>query len=259
MRISYRSHGGNRSYWQKRWDDIPADDAVLNLYRYPGRYAEHAVAQTTGRILEAGCGAGRVLIHFHQGGREIVGADFISDALGKIKESHPAIPLTSCDICSLPFSDNSFEAVLAFGLYHNLESEIAQALDETRRVMTDGGVLVASLRADNIQNRIIDWLAERGMPAKGGDFHKMNFTIEDLHSLFPAAGFKIEKIEYVENMPLLYKIGFFRAAGHKSFNEHKGRAEGYLLSRLGGVLQKALVTLWPASFCNIFVLTVRAT
>lgn len=258
MRISYRSHGGNRSYWQKRWDDIPPDDGALNLNLYPGRYAEQAVSRTTGRILEAGCGAGRVLVHYHRRGREIVGVDFIGEALGKIGQAHPDSKLASCDICNLPFANDSFEAVLAFGLYHNLQNGIEQALRETRRVMSVGGVLVASMRADNIQNKIVDWLAERGNKASNRDFHKANYSVDDLHGLFPVAELAIEKIEFVENMPLLYKFGLFRAAGHKEFNEHKGRAEGYRLSGLGRFLQQTLVTFWPASFCNVFVVTARA-
>ena len=60
MRISYRSHNV-RDYWEKRWDDIPADQPMENNQVYPLKYAEQTVKDQQGKILEAGCGAGRIL------------------------------------------------------------------------------------------------------------------------------------------------------------------------------------------------------
>ena len=59
------------------------------------------------------------------------------------------------------FADAGFAAVLAFGVYHNLPAGVAEALAECRRVLTPGGVLFASVRAANLHNRGIDWLAAR--------------------------------------------------------------------------------------------------
>lgn len=254
MRISYRAHGGSRSYWQKRWGDIPTDEGGLDLGRYPGRYAERAVSHTTGKILEAGCGAGRVLIHYHKQGREIVGIDFISEALKKIHRAHPDVPLATSDICNLPFGDGAFEVILAFGLYHSLESGIDKALAETFRVMQPGGVLVASMRINNIQNRVTDFIEDRkldkGMEKK---FHKWNMSAHELHSLLTAQGFKVKETHFVENMPFFYKFGFFRTGAHKKFNEQKARAEGYRLSPLGQLLQTTLIKLFPSHLANIMV------
>ena len=67
MRISYRAHGGALDYWQRRWDGVAVDSGAINLDRYPGLYAERTLAapRPDGPVLEAGCGAGRVLRHSH--------------------------------------------------------------------------------------------------------------------------------------------------------------------------------------------------
>lgn len=254
MRKSYRAHQGSRAYWQKRWDDTPADDGGLDLQRYPGRYAEWAVSRTRGRILEAGCGAGRVLINYHERGREIVGIDFISEALRKIYQAHPDIPLATSDICRLPFAGDAFEAVLAFGLYHSLETGIDKALAETYRVMQPGGLLVASMRVDNIQNRVTDFIEDRKQ-SKGAEkrFHKWNMSAREFHALLKAQGFRVRETHFVENMPFFYKFSFFRARDHKVFNERKARAEGYRLSLLGRALQTTLIRLFPSQLANIMV------
>lgn len=258
MRITYRSHGGNRAYWHKRWDAIPADAGELNLVRYPGRYAENVIRTTSGMILEAGCGAGRVLLYYHRRGQHIIGMDFIPAILHKIRDVNPTVPLAGADILKLPFADRAFSAVLAFGVYHNLEHGFSDALAETKRVLAPRGVLCASIRADNLQNRIGDWMIERR--ANGGGhkvFHKANYTIGEVRAAFAHAGFAIDKIEFVENMPFLYKFATFRHKRHRRFDEHLARSEGYQLSAFGRWLQKIFIALFPATFCNIFVVTAR--
>ena len=259
MRKTYRAHGGSKEYWDKRWSDIPADDGNLNFDRYPGRYAEAAAKRTTGEILEAGCGAGRVLIHYHRAGRKIVGMDYIATAIEKISAVEPDIPVYVGDIRELPFENSRFEVVLAFGLYHSIEEGVEKALMETKRVLQPGGLLVASVRADNVQNRIVDYLAARRAPKNAENkFHKANYTRSEFSALLDQTGFEIETVEYVENMPFLYKFRMFRHPTHRNFNETVARGEGYRLSWFGSKMQTFLIKSFPASFCNIMVFTARA-
>jgi SAM-dependent methyltransferase len=259
MRITYRTHEGNQDYWHQRWDQIPADEGGLNFDRYPGKYADWVIERCEGSILEAGCGAGRVLIHYHRLGKPIVGMDFIEVALTKMKAIEPDMPMVAGDVNNLPLTDNSFGAVLAFGLYHNLENGFVEALKETKRILNPGGYLCASMRADNWQTRITDWLANRGKSMAQKSFHKVNYTPREIRTAFSEAGFEIRKFENVENMPFLYKFGMFRHPTHKVFDETVARAEGYRLSSFGQLLQNILVKSAPSSFCNIYVVTAASS
>ncbi len=69
-----------------------------------------------GKILEAGCGAGRILRYYHDRGYDIIGIDFIDVAISKLKEIDPTLQAEVGDITSLGFADQSFRYVLAFGL-----------------------------------------------------------------------------------------------------------------------------------------------
>ena len=258
MRIAYRTRGV-KEYWAARWDDIPADAPMENLGVYPLKYAEMTVKDKAGKILEAGCGAGRILRYYHDRGYDIIGIDFIDVAISKLKKIDPTLQAEVSDITNLRFADQSFKYVLAFGLYHNLEHELDKAILETHRVLEKHGLICASFRADNIQTRLTDWLAARKTKSsyverKTQVFHKMNLTRSEYESLFTAAGFVIDFIEPVENMPILYKFTFFRSSGHKKFDENKARAEGYRLSWIGQLLQNFLMRFFPDQFCNIYVL-----
>jgi len=261
MRITYRS-ASNKNYWTKRWDDIPADVPMENPSVYPLKYAQLAVTGKDGKLLEAGCGAGRVLRYYHERGYDIVGIDFIDAVVGKLKDADASLNVEVGDIESLRFANQSFRYVLAFGLFHNLEHGLDKAVSETYRVLEKGGSVCASFRADNIQTKLTDWLAARR--AKNRDqenearhFHKMNLTRNEFEQLFVRAGFIVDSVYPVENMPILYKFPYFRSAGHKRFDENRARAEGYRLSWVGQRLQSFLMRFFPDQFCNIYVLIAR--
>ena len=261
MRITYR-RANNKDYWTKRWDDIPADVPMENASAYPLKYAQLTVKDKDGRILEAGCGAGRILRYYHQRGYNIVGIDFIDIAVRKLKEIDPSLQVEVGDITNLRFPDQSFRHVLAFGLYHNLEHGLDRAISETYRVLQEGGSVCASFRADNIETRLTDWLAERRARSRNANgkprfFHKMNLTRSEYKQLFVRAGFVVEAVFPVENMPVLYKFALFRSAGHRRFDENRARAEGYRLSWFGRRLQNLLLRFFPDQFCNIYVVIAR--
>jgi len=263
MRKTYRILG-NEDYWEKRWGDIPADLPMKNHRVYPLKYAEMTIKDSQDVILEAGCGAGRILRYYHDKKYNIVGIDFIKVAIEKLKAIDNNLNVEVGNITDLQFSDQSFKYILSFGLYHNLENknDLKKAIDETYRVLKNNGSVCASFRADNLQTKITDWLTERKDKKnyKFNDkrlFHKMNLTKKEYLNLFKEAGFKITFIEAVENMPFLYKFSIFRSYNHKKFDENMARSQGYRLSWLGQKVQNFLIRFFPDQFCNIYVLIAK--
>lgn len=257
MRITYRNHDV-KSYWTSRWSKIPADQPMENIEIYPLKYSEETIKDGNAKVLEAGCGAGRLLRYYHNKGVNIVGIDFIKEAVEKLSKIDPTLKVRIGDITDLPFPNETFKYLLAFGLYHNLEHGLDKSIKETYRVLQRGGSVCASFRADNLQTKLTDWLSERkekeNKNLNNKIFHKMNLTRIEFKQLFIKHGFKIDLIVPVENMPILYKFSFFRAADHKNFNENTARSEGYNLSWFGKLLQKLLMKFFPDQFCNIFVI-----
>jgi ubiquinone/menaquinone biosynthesis C-methylase UbiE len=157
MRVVYRNKSV-KDYWVKRWDDIPADQPMDDNQVCPLKYAEQIIKDRQGKILEAGCGAGRILRYYHNQKIDIIGMDFIEVAIEKLKKIDPTLKVEVGDITKLRFNNESFKYILAFGLYHNLEYGLDQSIDETYRVLKNGGSVCASFRADNIQTKLTDWM-----------------------------------------------------------------------------------------------------
>lgn len=255
MRITYRNKHVDQ-YWNDRWENVSIDAIPTNTSVYPLRYSELAIqGDKKGKILEAGCGAGRVLRYYHERGFDIEGFDYVINVVKRLNLEQPALKVRTADIKNLPYSDCSFDYILAFGLFHNLENGLLDAFKETARVLKPGGVLCASFRAHNIQNYLNDGIKDfvNGFNKKNKQFHKANITASEYKEILQKAGYQIRAIHPVVNMPLLYKIPFFRQFNHKMFNENLGRKEGYLLSPVGNLIQDFLVKNFPYQFCNVFV------
>jgi SAM-dependent methyltransferase len=271
MRKTYRNHNV-KDYWRNRWESIEVDAAMTNKDKYPLNCSLDTLEiqnldMNDYTILEAGCGNGRLLRYFHQLGYKITGIDFIEAAIRKIKDLDGGLDVEVGDITNLRYEDQAFTTVLAFGLYHNFEEELMlKALKETNRVLNPQGLLCASFRADNLQNLINDTFLYKGLNAKKEtpesskkEFHKINLKKREIAQFMQKSGFKVNRIVEMENMPLLYKLRFFRANSHKEFNENKARSEGYLLSPLGKFLHKTLIKLFRSQFCNLYVVIASKT
>ena len=146
MRETFRAQD-NKSYWTQRWESIDADDVMLNENIYPLKYAIEAISSNSKKqkILEAGCGAGRILNYFHQKDYNIVGIDFIESAINKIKNKNKNINVHTMDILNTNFKDQEFDTILSFGLYHNFQIEnLKKSLNETKRILSNNGILCFS-------------------------------------------------------------------------------------------------------------------
>jgi ubiquinone/menaquinone biosynthesis C-methylase UbiE len=131
-----------------------------------------------GRVLELGCGTGRITIPVARTGVRLIGIDRSPDMLVRAWRRLRRSKLTSCaslvrgDIRSLPFRDRPrFDLVMApYGILQSLvrESDLKAALESVARVMTPGGIFGVDLVPDlpgwreyRKQVRFRGWLRKR--------------------------------------------------------------------------------------------------
>ena len=98
------------------------------------------------RLLEIGVGTGRIALPLHRRGREIVGVDLSLPMLDRFRAKAAAAGLPPptvlrADAGRLPFRDACVDAVLEVHVLH-LVPGWERALDEARRVLVPGGMLL---------------------------------------------------------------------------------------------------------------------
>jgi len=263
MRITYRNKN-NADYWDDRWNKAGVDNVPASDDFYPLMFVKRVIQSIRGansncfnvKILEAGCGSGRVMHYCIDAGFQITGIDYSSTVVEMLHDEFPEMDVFHDSILGTKFRDKTFECIFAFGLYHNFNlNDCSKALSETHRIMKDNGILCCSFRADNIQNLVIDLLKSK--PASGKAFHKLNLKKNELEELLDAASFELVSIEPVQNVPLLYHFSIFRHASQKSKNEQLFRSSGPKLNFVGKFLQSILVRIWPEKMCNNFTAIYR--
>ena len=107
-----------------------------------------------GRVLNVGCGGGREAIALAKMGCEVVAVDllpaFVDAARKNAEAAGASATFATGDVTELAYADASFDAVVMVGQMIGQVPTRAgrlRALAECRRVLNDGGVLVASTNA----------------------------------------------------------------------------------------------------------------
>lgn len=116
-----------------------------------------------GRVLELGCGTGRISLPLARAGVKLVGVDRSEQMLARaarrarvLKKPAPGkkrrkLQLSRADIRSLPFADASFGAVIApYGILQSLirDRDLNATLEAVARVLKPGGVFGLDLVPD---------------------------------------------------------------------------------------------------------------
>jgi ubiquinone/menaquinone biosynthesis C-methylase UbiE len=102
-----------------------------------------------GRVLDAGCGAGDVAIELARmlSGIDMIGVDLSEPLLDRAESSARKAGLSDrmtwqkANVESLPFADDSFDAVVSVYMLHHVGEPVAM-LNEIERVLSPRGVLI---------------------------------------------------------------------------------------------------------------------
>ena len=94
------------------------------------------------RLLDVGCGAGLALRLAADRGADVSGLDAASGMLEYARRRVPGAQLVQGEIQSLPFGDDTFDAVTGFNSFQYAADPLA-ALHEARRVTAPGGRILA--------------------------------------------------------------------------------------------------------------------
>jgi SAM-dependent methyltransferase len=199
-----------------------------------------------GLILEAGCGMGINLVQLREEGYRVAGVDYATAALRPLQRSQLGHLLAVGDIHDLPYPDGAFGAYLSFGVLEHTEFGPGPALEEARRVLRPGGILVLSVPYPNLVwqiSRIRRRLRRASTPAKPL-YYETAYTAHALGDLVQQAGFAIIARHPIGHSFTLWGIGRpFRGRG---YYETTAAAE-----RLGEVLRR--LAPWAMCFESLII------
>jgi SAM-dependent methyltransferase len=106
-------------------------------------------------ILDAGCGLGRWVAYFRQRGYDVVGLDTSVERMATGREYAGPFPAVCASVLRTPFADDTFGAVMCFGLVEHFEDGPSAALAELHRILRPGGILFVSVPYNNLVRKLI--------------------------------------------------------------------------------------------------------
>jgi SAM-dependent methyltransferase len=129
-------------------------------------------------VLDAACGVGwGSLLLLAAGARSVTGVDIDEGALASARGRARGAEFVRGDLLSLPFADASFDLVVSFESIEHVDDP-ALAIDEFRRVLRPGGMLLVSS-------------PNRDVYPSGNPFHLRELTSPELETMLAARFAKI--------------------------------------------------------------------
>lgn len=189
-------------------DDAPANHGSTRSYAYLSRYA-----RPPGRLLDIGCGNGRILHLAARDGWDATGLELSADLARRSAAS------TGCTVLTMSFLDPSaatidgapFDVVI---LRHVLEHlpDTRLALDRLRSLLAPEGVALLEFpNIDALDLRLKRWLERRGLRRKryGPDYvpgHCNEFCRESFTYAAAVAGLRLDDWRTYSHRPLVDRL-----------------------------------------------------
>jgi ubiquinone/menaquinone biosynthesis C-methylase UbiE len=175
------------------------------------------------KLLDVGCGNGRLLDFFKDHSIEYTGLDNNKKLLTLAKKAHPKAEFKYGDILKIPFPANTFDTVWCIAVLHHIPTEELQlkALKEMHRVLKSKGKLMLTVWNlwqlkylkyidEKTHDSFIPWgpsfaKASDGKPEKKTTRYYHAFTSPEVRKLLKKSGFELKKeIKLKGNFNLSY-------------------------------------------------------
>ena len=185
-----------------------------------GRYRDLSSVRS---LLDWGCGCGRVTVHLMDSlsryeHLQIQGCDIDGEAITWCNEHLPAGNFQHVDpYPPLPWPDDSFDVVVSCSVFTHLSEELQQVwLQEIKRIMTPGGIFLASINshfpgsdvpAPGISDETLDTMMDGIAPAGyyRGTVQSKTYTNGSWSNAFDILAFIENGIEGVQDLLVMSK------------------------------------------------------
>jgi len=102
------------------------------------------------KILDLGCGTGRITQYYVDNGFKVIGIDLSDEMIKIAKKKHPQIEFLCADMRKLNFPNESFDAVsIAYSLFHLSKKDVPQLIKKVKYILKDKEILLLILQEGN--------------------------------------------------------------------------------------------------------------
>ncbi|MFS4461141.1 class I SAM-dependent methyltransferase [Bdellovibrio sp. HCB2-146] len=148
-RLVYLGNSSSQENWDYHWDNAKTEvrnefvSKITRKYLKKGSY-----------VLEAGCGVGDKVYTLNQDGYKVVGLDWASKTVERIKTSNPELNCIVGDVRHMPYADRTFDGCWSLGVIEHFPEGFEVALGEAARILKVDGYLFLTVPSMNPLRKI---------------------------------------------------------------------------------------------------------
>lgn len=194
--VWYRSDYDD-DFWLRAWSPVINADWYRQFEL--GALYEHEAAFNSflpkkGKIIEAGCGAGHLVLALKSRGYDIEGIDLSPECVAKVKGVLPDLPISVGDATALDVPDGQYAGLLSLGVAEHIESGPEPFLKEAFRVLAPGGIGIFTVPWFHPLRQLKARLGAYRSPRPDLPFYQFAFGTDEFTGLLRGAGFNIKHI-----------------------------------------------------------------
>lgn len=207
---------------QQAYDQIAVEYARRSFHELKNKPIDRQVldmfaGRVQGTVCDLGCGPGQVARYLCDRGVKMVGVDLSGAMVEEARRLNPDIEFMEASMYRLPVPNESWGGIAAFySLIHIPRPEISQVLQELRRVLRPGGLLLVSFHLGQQTLHSERWW---DIPVK---MDYTYFLSEEMQGYLLKAGFDIEGFL---NRPPYMNPFFWESGSYRGFVIGKKRAK----------------------------------
>ena len=146
------------------------------------------------KVLELGCSSGFLTQHLGK----VTAIDTSEGMLGIAHSKNPDAKCVSGDMFKLQFEDESFDKVVTMRVWNHLdETDLRNAMRESKRVLKKNGVLVFDIEEKNFLRKIVAKIYQSVTRITG--FKIYQYSLNELRKILKEEGFKIESGRFLKH------------------------------------------------------------
>ena len=149
---------------------------------------EHFTGLLSGarRVLDAGCGAGRMMPYLAALDCRVEGVDLSPEMIRRSRRDHSPFPAQVASLTDLPFENESFDGVFMwYSTIHSPDADLVQIMSEVRRVLRPTGLVLVAFQAGHGVQDVSESYRRRGHDIT---LHRYNRTPEEIALALGSAG-----------------------------------------------------------------------
>jgi SAM-dependent methyltransferase len=196
----YRRIQEQRQFWEQRWQGMNLNTLLENARSGKLGEMERPYRQylpKDGRILEAGCGTGRVVCALQARGYTVEGIDYATETIQRVRQVDPSLDVRAGDILAVDRPDGYYAAYISLGVLEHHSAGPQAGLKEAWRVLCPGGIgLIMVPYLNRVRQRIYARAPEfdpQAVPA-GYRFYQFQEDTGDFNKQLARAGFEILEV-----------------------------------------------------------------